>query len=124
MNTLEDKYKMMFGAYLGMTLMDEYDLKAYVLRDIENYIKDFIKEYPLDNFNYQEFMNKVDKEESDIVKLQDTLRIGVILDFNIELKSMIKKKIRKSLLIRTMQRKSGVITMRENKLMTLAWLLR
>lgn len=94
MNTLEDKYKMMFGAYLGITLLDEYDLKAYVLNDINNYIKDFIKEYPLPNFDYSNFMNKVDKEESEIIKLQDALRIGIILDFPIELRYLIKQKIK------------------------------
>lgn len=95
MNTLEDKYKTMFGAYLGMTLMDEYPLKEYFLKDIDNYIKSFIDTYPLSDFNYQEFMIKVDKEESDVVKLQDLLRIGVILDFPLELRYMIKDKIRK-----------------------------
>ena len=94
MNSLEDKYKMMFGGYLGMTLMDEYPLKEYILSDIEKYIKSYIENYPIDNFNYNEFMNQVDKEESDIVKLQDSLRIGNILDFPMELRYMIKDKIR------------------------------
>ena len=94
MNTLEDKYKMMFGAYLGITLLDEYPLKEYVMQSIKDYINNFIKEYPINNFNYDEFMLSVDKEESDIVKLQDLLRMGVILDFNIELRYIIKKKIR------------------------------
>jgi len=94
MNSLEDKYKTMFGAYLGMMLMDEYPLKEYVMLDIKNYINDYIKDYPLDNFNYDEFMIKVDREENDIVKLQDLLRIGIILDFNIELRNMIKDKIK------------------------------
>ena len=94
MNSLEEKYKTLFGAYLGMTLMDEYDLKAYKLNEIETYIKDYIKEYPLDNFNYFEFMKRVDKEESDIVKLQDCLRISKVLDFPIELDYLIKKKIK------------------------------
>lgn len=94
MNSLEEKYKTMFGAYLGMTLMDEYDLKPYILNDIEKYIKDFIKEYPLPNFNYQEFMMMVDKEESNIVKLQDLQRIGIVLEFDTELKYIIKQKIK------------------------------
>lgn len=94
MNTLIDKYKTMFGAYLGMTLMDEYDLKPYKLIEIENYIKDFIKQYPIDNFNYDLFMMNVDKNTTDIVKLQDLLRIGIILNFDTELKYLIKKKIK------------------------------
>ena len=91
---LENKYKMMFGAYLGMTLMDNYELKEYILNDIEKYIYNYIENYPIDNFNYQEFMIKVDKEESDIVKLQDLLRMASILDFSMELRYLIKEKIR------------------------------
>jgi len=94
MNTLEDKYKMLFGAYLGMTLLDEYPLKEYILKDIKDYIINFTNSYKLENFNYEEFMMKVDKEESDVVKLQDLYRVGNILDFNIELRYLIKEKIR------------------------------
>ena len=94
MNSLEDKYKTMFGAYLGIMLLDEYPLKEYVMQNIKEYINNFIESYPIDNFNYDEFLMYVDKEESDIVKLQDLLRIGVILKFNIDLKYIIKKKIK------------------------------
>ena len=94
MNSLEDKYKMLFGAYLGMTLMDEYPLKEYILKDIKDYIIDFTSEYKLDNYDYDTFMMKVDKEESEIVKLQDLYRIGNILNFDIELRYLIKEKIR------------------------------
>ena len=94
MNSLEDKYKIMFGAYLGITLLDEYELKPYVLKQIDDYIKEFSTIYPLVDFDYSTFMNKVDKEESNIVKLQDATRIGIILDFPIELRLLIKQKIK------------------------------
>ena len=94
MSELEKKYKTLFGAYFGITLMDEYPLKEYMLEDIKKYIDAYIQNYPLDNFNYQEFKYAVDKEESDIVKLQDALRIGNELNFPTELIHMIKEKIR------------------------------
>ena len=94
MSELEKKYRIMFGAYLGVSLMDEYPLKEYILKDINDYIDAYIENYPLDNFNYQEFKNNVDKEESDIVKLQDALRIGNVLNFPFELIHMIKERIR------------------------------
>ena len=94
MNELENKYKMLFGAYLGMQLMDEYDLKEYILKDIEEYINNFIGANPLDNFNYDQFMLKVDKEEDNIVKLQDTLRVLNIINAPLELKYLVKKRIR------------------------------
>ena len=94
MSEIKKKYRTMFGAYFGISLMDEYPLKEYILEDIKNYIDAYINNYPLDNFNYQEFKMCVDKEESDIVKLQDALRVGSELDFPIELIHMIKEKIR------------------------------
>ena len=42
----------MVGAYYGVKTMDRYDLKEYVLKDIENYIRDFISVNPIDNFDY------------------------------------------------------------------------
>ena len=94
MSELEKKYRTMFGAYFGVSLMDEYPLKEYILEDIKKYIEAYIENYPLDDFDYQEFKLKVDKEESDIVKLQDALRVGAELNFPLELIYLIKKKIR------------------------------
>ena len=93
MNTLEEKYKTLFGAYLGMMLLDEYPLKAYKLQEIKDYINTFTKEYPIDNYEFNEFLTNVDKEESEIVKLQDLQRVGVILNFDTELKYIIKQHI-------------------------------
>ncbi len=94
MSELEKKYRTLFGAYFGITLMDEYPLKEYILDDIKKYIDSYIYTFPLENFDYQEFKSIVDKEESDIVKLQDALRVGNELNFPIELIHLIKKKIR------------------------------
>ena len=94
MSELEKKYRTMFGAYFGVSLMDEYPLKEYILDDIKKYIDAYIINFPLENFDYQEFKSNVDKEESDIVKLQDALRVGNELDFPTELIHMIKEKIR------------------------------
>ena len=47
--TLKDEFKYLVGGYYGVMEMDEYDLKVYVLKDIENYIRDFIKENPISN---------------------------------------------------------------------------
>ena len=43
MDILIDEFKYLTGAYYGMKELDEYDLKEYILKDIENYIKDFVK---------------------------------------------------------------------------------
>ena len=36
---LLDVYKYLIGGYYGVSLIDEYDLKVYVLKDIENILK-------------------------------------------------------------------------------------
>ena len=51
---LEDQFRYLVGGYYGVNLMDEYPLKEYILKDIENYVKDYVKENPIDNFNYLE----------------------------------------------------------------------
>ena len=35
--TKEDVFRNYIGAYYGVRLMDEYDLKAYTLKNIENF---------------------------------------------------------------------------------------
>lgn len=35
----KNRYRTLIGAYYGVTLLDEYKLKAYVLKDIELFNK-------------------------------------------------------------------------------------
>ena len=70
---LEDQYKYLIGAYYGVMEMDEYSLKVYILRDIENYIKDFISVNPIPNYSYRVEAEKFEKELSLKTKLQDIL---------------------------------------------------
>ena len=51
---LKDQFKYLVGGYYGITYMDDYPLKEYVLKDIENYIENFIEINPIENFNYKE----------------------------------------------------------------------
>ena len=84
-------YKTILGAYYGVMLMDEYPLKAYVLKNIEtlglNYLQN--KNIPADLIK-SEVVNKVTKK----TKLQDALYILNELDEDKELMHMIKRKIR------------------------------
>ena len=50
---LEDQFRLLVGGYYGVLEMDEYDLKLYVLKDIEDYIRDFIRLNPIDDFDYK-----------------------------------------------------------------------
>ena len=72
---LENQFRYLVGGYYGVSLMDEYDLKEYILKDIENYIRDFIEINPIDNFDYKKEALIVKDTVSERVKLQDALLV-------------------------------------------------
>jgi len=91
---LKDQYKYFVSAYYGVREMDEYELKVYILKDIENYIKDFISCNPINNYNYKKIANRIEKEVPLKTKLQDALIVLNKIDGPIELILMIKKQIK------------------------------
>lgn len=93
--TLEDQYRMLVGAYYGVREMDEHELRIFILQDIENYIKDFIKVNPILNFNYKEEAEKVNNNLPLKRKLQDTLRVLPMIDAPLEFVLLVQKNIRK-----------------------------
>lgn len=92
---LKDQFKYLVGGYYGVTYMDEYPLKVYVLKDIENYIRDFIEINPIDNFNYKEEATKYEEELSEITKLQDALLVLNKINASMELVLLVKKRLKK-----------------------------
>ena len=91
---LKDQFKYLVGGYYGITYMDEYPLKEYVLKDIENYIRDFIEINPIDDFNYKEEAKKYEEELSKITKLQDSLIVLNKINAAIELVLLVKQKLK------------------------------
>ena len=91
---LKDQFRNLVGGYYGVEYIDDYDLKVYVLKDIENYIKDFILVNPIDDFNYLEEAMKVKEEVSEKVKLQDALLILNKINASMELIFLIKDRIK------------------------------
>ena len=92
---LEDQFRYLVGGYYGVNLMDEYPIKEYILNDIENYIKNFIRTNPIDNFNYKEEAHSIKENTSDKTKLQDALLVLNRIDGPMDLVFLIKKKLRK-----------------------------
>lgn len=92
---LKDQFRYLIGGYYGITYMDEYPLKVYVLKDIENYIKDFIEINPIDNFNYKEEAKFVEENTSVVTKLQDSLIVLQKINASMELVLLVKAKIKK-----------------------------
>lgn len=91
---LEDQFRYLVGGYYGVNLMDEYSLKEYILKDIESYIKEYVHENPINNFNYYEEHLKVKECVSDRVKLQDALLVLNIINGPMDLVFLIKQKLK------------------------------
>ena len=92
---LEDQFRYLVGGYYGVYLMDEYTLKEYILKDIEDYIRDFVKVNPIDNYNYEEEAKKIKENSSDKTKLQDALLVLNRMNGPMDLVFLIKKKLKK-----------------------------
>lgn len=90
-----DEFKCLVGAYLGVQNMDEYDLKVYILKDIENYIKDFLETNNITDINYSEEKRKIDDELTLKTKLQDALIVLPKVKAPMELIFLIKLRIKK-----------------------------
>ena len=92
---LKDQFKYLVGGYYGITYMDNYPLKEYVLKDIENYIKTFIEINPIDNFNYKEEAKKYEEELSEITKLQDSLLVLNKISAPMDLVLLVKERLKR-----------------------------
>lgn len=92
--SLEDQFRYLVGAYYGVMEMDEYDLKVYILKDIENYIKDFLDVSPIENFDYKKEASLIEENTPLKTKLQDALLVLNKINGPIELSLLIKKRIK------------------------------
>ena len=91
---LENQYRYLVGGYYGVSLMDEYNLKEFILKDIENYIKDFIEVNPIPNFDYKEEARIVKENVSDKTKLQDALLVLNKMNGPMDLVFLIKNRLK------------------------------
>ena len=95
MNDLIDQYRYLVGGYYGVSLIDEYPLKEFVLKDIEEYIKNFIEINPINNFDYKEEANIIKDKVNDKTKLQDALIVLNRIKGDMELVFLIKNRLKK-----------------------------
>lgn len=92
---LKDTYRYLVGAYYGVSEMDEYELKEYILKDIEEYIKSFIKDNPINDFNYEEEAELVNVEKSLKTKLQDSLVVLPKVNASTEMILLVKARLKR-----------------------------
>lgn len=94
--TIEDTYRYIISAYFGVREMDSYDLKEYVLKDIKEYIDDFVKQNPSTNFDFEKETEKIKDETPLKTKLQDALSLLNKMDnVPIELTLQISQRLKK-----------------------------
>lgn len=84
-------YRYLVGGYYGVSMIDEYPIKEYVLIDILNYIKDY---KTTNNIDIDE-MEYIKDNYSDRTKLQDALLLLNKMEASMDLVLMVKKKIKK-----------------------------
>lgn len=90
--TLEDTFKLLVNGYYGIYEMDEYSSKSYVLNDLENYIKDFIKQFPLNNYDYRKTAEELENQPLK-TKLQDSLLVLNRVQAPLELTLLIRNRL-------------------------------
>lgn len=88
-----DQFKLLVGAYYGVESIDEYKLKVYILKEIENCIKDYIVTNKREDFDYKKQASIYEEELSLITKLQNSLIVLNNINAPIELVLIIKQKI-------------------------------
>lgn len=91
---LEDQFGCLVEGYYGIEEMDEYDLKVYMLKDIEEYIKNFTKEYKINDFDYKKEVEYIKDNISIKTKLQSSLIILNKINGPMELILLIKKRLK------------------------------
>ena len=89
----DDEYKLLIGAFYGVKLLDEYELKEYLLNDIRKIINDFISVNKIDN--YKELEEKYKIELSNRTKLQDALIVLHDMNASMEVVLIVRDHLKK-----------------------------
>ena len=92
--TIEDTFRYLVGAYYGVLELDEYATKEYLLKDIENYIKDYVKENNKGNIDFKEIATDVEDHVSLKVKFQDCLLVLPKVNAPLEAILLVKARIK------------------------------
>ena len=90
---LDELYRMYCSCYFGVREMDEYGSKEFILKEISDFIKEFVKDNPIDDFDYEEEARVVEDTWDLKTKLQDSLIVLPKVIDNIELILMIKNRL-------------------------------
>jgi hypothetical protein len=92
--TNKDTYRYLIGAYYGVREIDEYPIKEFALKEIEEYIDDFCKANNLSKKMIEEEKKDVEENVPMKVKLQDALLLLPKLEGTTELYLLVKKRLK------------------------------
>ena len=90
--TLENQYKLLVEAYYGIILMNEYELKEYALKKVEELINNFENDYK--GIEYNNIREYVKESVNDKTKLQSALITLNSINYDMDLILLIKDKIK------------------------------
>ena len=93
-NILKDQFKYLVGGYFGIREMDEYELKVYILKEVEEYIKEFVLKNPIHNFDYREEASMIEESMGLKTKLQDALIVLHKINAPMEIIFMVKSRLK------------------------------
>lgn len=91
--SLEDQYKLLVLGYYGVASLDEYELKVYILKDIEEYIISFLELNPI-NIDYRAKALEFEQNNSMKRKLQDALLVLHKIKAPMEVVLLVKKHLK------------------------------
>ncbi|MCR4581480.1 MAG: hypothetical protein K5666_03105 [Bacilli bacterium] len=89
----DDPYKYMMSGYYGIELLDEYKDKLYLLKDIRNYIDSYLEDNRVPDFDYEALNREIERNNSDLDKLQDALLLLKDMKGPMEAVLLIKQKV-------------------------------
>ena len=89
----DDSYKYMRSGYYGIELLDEYKNKQYLLKDVNNYIKLYLEDNRIDGFDYDQLDREIERNNSEIDKLQDALILLNDMNAPMEVSILIRQKL-------------------------------
>ena len=89
----DDPYKYMISGYYGVDLLDEYTDKLYLLKDIRKHIDTYLEDNRVPGFDYEALNREIEKNNSEIDKLQDALLLLNDMNASMEVTILIKQKI-------------------------------
>ena len=92
---LIDTYRYLVGGYFGVSIIDEYSIKEYMLDEIKKYINDFIDTNDLSNYDLDKENEIIKDTYSDRTKLQDALLLLQLMQGPMDLVLLVKKYLKK-----------------------------